>query len=171
MRGAVLLIVAALTPLAGCNQFQLAGHNLCNEPVQYLDEFKLSHQLRAEAKKVWAEVCRQNGQPFSPDFADGFVDGYVDYLERGGTAAPLAVPPLKYRRSKYMTPEGHALVRDYLAGFKYGADVAVNTGRRDLLTVPVVMPSVPKEVPLNINTEPPAVEGEPLPLPRTAEGK
>lgn len=169
MRGAALLVAAAVGPLAGCNQFQLAAHNLCNEPVQYLDEKKLAHQLRSEARKVWAEVCQQNGQPFSADFADGFVDGYADYLERGGTAAPPAVPPLKYRRSKYLTPEGHALVRDYMAGFKYGADVAVNTGRRDLLTVPVVMPATPRDVPLNINTEPPP--GEPLPLPRPAEGK
>ena len=51
-------------------------------------------------------------------------------LDNGGTTQPPVVPPLRYRRSQYLTPNGHARVRDYLTGFKYGAEVACATGRR-----------------------------------------
>jgi hypothetical protein len=51
------------------------------------------------------------------------------------------VPPARYTTNKkYFTPEGHALIRDYFLGFKYGTDVAVATGQRQYLTVPILVP-------------------------------
>ena len=39
-----------------------------------------------------------------------------------------------------MSVEGHARIQDYFCGFKYGSDVAVESGKRDLITVPILLP-------------------------------
>jgi hypothetical protein len=143
--------VGLLALLTGCNLAYYAGHNLANEAVSRADEHKLQGRLQAEAKACWKEVCRQYpARTFSPEFADGFLDGYADYLDHGGEPKPPAMPPLKYRRTKYLTPEGHARVRDYFCGFKYGADVAAATGHRQFLVVPILLPEARPEPPLNI---------------------
>lgn len=143
--------VGLMTPLAGCNLVHYAGHNLTNEPVSRVDEHKLQSRLRSESAATWREVCHQYpSRTFTPEFADGFQDGFVDYLDRGGEPKPPAMPPLKYRRSKYLTPEGHARVRDYFCGFKYGAEVAAASGNRQYLVVPVLLPEQKPFQPLNI---------------------
>jgi hypothetical protein len=104
-------------------------------------EDAIQHQIRKDAREAWREVQTQYARrAFTAEFRDGFLDGYIDYLDRGGDAQPPVVPPAKYtRHQKYFTPEGHALLRDYLLGFKYGVDVAVATGQRQYLTVPVLL--------------------------------
>src|SRR5439155_23053559 len=77
---------------------------------------------------------------FTAEFRDGFVEGYVDYLDRGGNAQPPVVPPIRYTRNHYLTPDGHLLVKDYFLGFRYGLDVAVASGHRQYLVVPVLVP-------------------------------
>ncbi len=175
MRWAAILIAGSLASLCGCNLFQTAAHNLVNEPIQYIDEKKLSHRLRGEARAVWAEESQKcPGTTYTIDYVDGFLDGYVDHLDNGGPPQPPAVPPLRYRRSRFLTPEGHALIRDYLTGFKHGAEVAANSGHREFLTVPVVLPVPMPEQPLQINTEnltPTPESGEKLPPPRVIEPK
>lgn len=167
MRWVAVICAGGIVPLAGCNLVYYAGHNLVNEPVSRYDQCKLDARLRAEAEAAWREVCLSYPtRTFTPEFADGFVDGFIDYLDSGGTPQPPAVPPLRYRRSQYLTPDGHARVRDYLTGFKYGAEVACATGRRQFLTVPVVLYEPRPEVPLNIvRVPPPPAEfvGPPLP--------
>ena len=181
MRWMAVVCAAGLAPLAGCNLAYYAGHNLANEPVMRYDECKLDARLRAEAEACWREVCLQYpARSFTAEFADGFVEGYIDYLDSGGTPQPPAVPPLRYRRSQYLTPQGHARARDYLTGFKYGSEVACATGRRQFLTVPVVLHEPRPEPPLNITRipPPPAVDAElpvtpgpaaPIPAPRPAD--
>lgn len=168
MRWTALLVAGCVAPLTGCNLFQLAGHNLANEPVQYIDDAHLTKRVRVEARLVWAGVCQEHPEtPCSADYAEGFVDGYADHLENGGPVRPPVVPPLRYRRSKYFTPDGQAAVREYVAGFQTGAETAAKSGRRDLLLVPVVLANPQPDPPLKINREPakPAA-GEPLPPPR-----
>ena len=151
MRLRSVLLIGPLLPLCGCNLFRLAGHNLANETISRHDERKFDHRLESESRCVWRDVCRQYpARTFTPEFADGFTDGYVDYLDVGGTPRPPAVPPLRYRRSSYLTPHGHALVKDYLIGFQYGAEVAVATGKREFLTVPVLLGEALPEPPLNV---------------------
>jgi hypothetical protein len=160
MRFKAVLCCAGLAPLAGCNMAYYASYNLVNDSVTQLDEHKLSKRLRAEARAAWREVCRQYpGRTFSDEFTDGFQEGYADYLENGRVAQPPAVPPVRYRRSRYLTPEGHALIKDYFAGFKYGADVAVATGRREFLTVPILLPDPRPEMPLNLQIPVPPEAG------------
>ncbi len=155
MRWKPVLLLGPLVPVSGCNLFQLASYNLINEPVTRHDERKLDRRLADESRATFQEVCRQfQGRTFTPEFADGFTDGYVDYLQHGGVPTPVAVPPVRYRRSNYMTPHGHALVRDYLAGFGYGAEVALATGQRQFLTVPVLLPEPAPDVPLAVTRLP-----------------
>jgi hypothetical protein len=51
-----------------------------------------------------------------------------------------AVPPPKYRRKRFMTPEGYAAVEDWYAGFKHGASTAMASGLRNLVVLPVQCP-------------------------------
>lgn len=179
MRSLRILWLGLLLPGTGCNLFWYAGHNLINEPRSRLDEFQVSRRLRVEAEQTWARVCREYGdRSFTREFADGFVEGYIDYLEHGGQSQPPTVPPPRYRRPAYLTPSGYERAKDYLIGFKYGADVALATGRRQFLTVPVLVPEPRSEPPLNINmvsdaeaipVPPPASDSKPLGIPRVLE--
>ena len=170
MRWGNLLLAAGLLAQTGCLLARNVAHNLANESAEHWDERKLSRQLRAEARGGWAAFCQQSGGAFSTDFADGFRDGYADYLESGGSGCPPAVPPLRYRRSAYLNPEGHARIRDYFAGFKTGVDVAAESGRRQYLTVPVLVSDTPTPGPLPgtqiPRTDVPLRAGEQLPAPR-----
>ena len=180
MRWKAVVCIGWLAPLTGCNIAYYAGHNLLNEPATRWDEHKLDKRLHAEAKSAWRDVCRQYpARTFTPEFADGFQEGYVDYLDNGGSPRPPAVPPPRYRRARYLTPEGNARARDYLIGFKYGADVATATGRREFLTVPVALSEPQPDPPLAIthipappetSADPPgAVVIPPLPPPTPAQ--
>ena len=134
--------VGCLAPvLGGCNIAHYTAHNLINAELVHLTQTGIQHEIRSDARAAWQEVrCQYPRRMFTEEFRDGFLDGYADYLDRGGSAQPPAVPPLKYtRHKKYFTPEGHALIKDYFLGFKYGVDVAVATGQRQFLTVPVLL--------------------------------
>jgi len=152
MRSLSVLGLVTLLPLgAGCNLAYYAGHNLVNEPVTRADEHKLSGRLRGEARVAWRTVCRQHPRrQFTAEFIDGFTDGYADHLESGGPPVAPAVPPLRYRRADYLTPQGQPLVRDYLVGAQYGAEVAAASGRRQSLTVPVLVSTQQPDAPLSV---------------------
>lgn len=171
MRWQAVVVAGCVAPLTGCNIFNYAAHNLSNEPAQYFDDRKIEHHLRKDAERVWKVIARQYPQrTFSKEFEDGFVSGYVDYLDNGGKATPPLVPPLKYRRSKYLCPSGHALIRDYFAGFKYGAEIACVSGQRQYLTVPVLLPVGQPEPPLDITTgDDPNIPKMPPPPPLPSE--
>jgi hypothetical protein len=173
MRWKAVVCAAGLGPLAGCNLAYYTGYNLVNESRQALDEHRLSKRLRAEARAAWQEVCRQYpGSAFTDEFRDGFADGYVDYLDIGHVPQAPAVPPPRYRRNAYLSPEGHALIKDYFAGFHYGAEVAAATGGREFLTIPVLLPDPKPEQPLDIRIPaPPGAAPTPVaPAPKPVPG-
>lgn len=168
-----LLIAGSIAPLSGCLLAEHTARNLFNEPTELLDNKKITRQLRHESRAVWQQVCQQHpARTFTADFVDGFQDGYCDYLESGGTAQPPAVPPVKYRRSRYMSVEGHAQIQDYFCGFKYGMDIAVVSGKRELITVPILLPEPPPQPPVQARQVPlqavPRMP-EPLPAPKPVE--
>ena len=177
MHWKALLLAGCLPPLSGCLLAEHTSRNLFNEPTELLDNKKITHRLRQDARTVWGQVCHQYpARTFSADFVEGFTSGYVDYLESGGTAQPPAVPPIRYRRSRYMSVEGHALIQDYFCGFKYGCDVAAASGKRDLITVPILLPEPPADTPVQarqVPGEPVKVlprPAEPLPAPKPVDG-
>jgi hypothetical protein len=134
---------------AGCNIAYYTARNLTNEPLVVCTQVGIEHQLRSEARAVWQDVRGDYPRrAFTAEFHDGFVDGYVDYLDRGGNGSLPAVPPSKYsRHKKYFTEDGQCLVKDYFLGFKYGQEIAIATGKRQYLTVPVLLPQVPSGPP------------------------
>jgi hypothetical protein len=173
MRWKAVVCAAGLGPLAGCNLAYYTGYNLVNESRQALDEHRLSKRLRAEARAAWQEVCRQYpGSAFTDEFRDGFTEGYVDYLDIGHVPQAPAVPPPRYRRNAYLSPEGHALIKDYFAGFQYGAEVAAATGGREFLTIPILLPDPKPEQPLDIRIPaPPGAAPTPVaPAPKPVPG-
>jgi hypothetical protein len=169
MRYRMWLLAGCLSPLAGCHLAKNISHNLHNEPAQYFDDEHVEKQLRKEARAAFAEVKRQYPHRFfGDDFQEGFIEGYSDYLNHGGKAELPAMPPLKYRRAKYLNPEGHAQIRDWFLGFKYGMDVAVATGCRPFYTFPILTTD-PKELPsldITVLPAPPSADA-PLPKPGT----
>jgi hypothetical protein len=122
---------------------ETALHNAVNEPAMYLDEKHVTHQCRAEGHRVAKEMRVR--QAVSEDYEDGFVDGYADALERGGEPLPPAVPPTKYRRGRFLNADGHARIHNYFAGFQHGATCAASSGKRQFLTVPIMLPDQPVE--------------------------
>jgi hypothetical protein len=148
MRWPATLFVLGLVPLAGCHLASTAAHNALNEPIEYFDQQSLHARLRGDARKFLRDVQDRLGpRALGDDYSDGFLDGYVDYLEHGGQSLPPAVPPLKYRRSRFLNQDGHARIHEYFAGFQQGADTACHSGERSFLTVPVLVSDV-KQTPL-----------------------
>jgi len=167
MRWRSVAIAGALWPAGtGCNIAHNAARNIINEPHVVWTQHGIKHDLRREARAVWETSrfdCPEHAD--SEAFRDGFIDGYVDFLDRGGNASLPAVPPAKYTRHKdYFTETGQCLVKEYFLGFKLGQEVAIATGRRQLLTVPVLLPQEPSgPPPLTVN--PGGVEPPPAMIP------
>ena len=140
--------------------------------------------IRQAAREAWAAVeAEHSRRALTAEFRDGFLDGYADYLDRGGDGQPPAAPPARYATNpKYLSPEGHTLIRQYFLGFRYGAEVAIASGRRHYFTVPVLIPDAggPAAVveplgpppipdtgaPVAAAPPPKPKTGEPLPAPR-----
>lgn len=172
MRWTALLVAGFAAAAAGCQLAHSTAHNLWNEPVEYLDQKKVTKRLRQEGEAALAELRQTRRRHCTDDFAEGFVDGYADFLEHGGNTAPPAVPPLKYRRGRFLNPDGHARVHDYFAGFQSGAETAAGTGKRQFLTVPILLADPVVTPPVNARQIPADECGpttaETLPKPRPA---
>lgn len=143
MRGMTLALAAAWGPaVTGCSILETAARNAVHEPQLVATQWALESDLRRQAREAWRQVrVEYPRRAFTAEFRDGFLDGFVDYLDRGGNGSLPAVPPAKYvRQKKYFTEEGQCLLKDYFLGFQYGQEVAIATGRRQYLTVPVLLP-------------------------------
>jgi hypothetical protein len=172
MRWKSVAFAGVISPaVAGCNLAHLTARNLVNEPHVVWTQHAIEHDLRRQARAAFQEVCGEYpDRAFSDPFRDGFTDGYVDYLDRGGNASMPAVPPSRYtRHPRYYTEEGQCLVKEYFLGFKYGQEVAIATGRRQYLTVPVLLPQ-PPVVPPVFNVQPAPGTAPMMPPPRPPGG-
>lgn len=68
--------------------------------------------------------------------ANGGAGGFTEYP----VCAP--VPPERYQRKRYTTPEGMHAIEDWYAGFRHGAATAMASGLRNLQVVPIQCPPV-----------------------------
>ncbi|MCS6976314.1 MAG: hypothetical protein NZM31_04795 [Gemmatales bacterium] len=137
----LFLLMTALLPASGC--LILAGaRNLLVEPVAaFTLDCLEAKRNEALAVAAWKQVLQENpGAEFSVHYAEGFRQGFVDYLNAGGTGAPPPVPPRKYWGVRYETPEGHAAMQDWFAGFRHGADTAAQSGYREFIVLPTPIP-------------------------------
>ncbi|MFO0825413.1 MAG: hypothetical protein U0792_20220 [Gemmataceae bacterium] len=175
MRWKTVALAGALAPSAiGCGLAQSTTRTVVNETCVGYTQHCVHHDLKKQAATVWKEIrCQYPRRAFTAEFHDGFVDGYVDYLDRGGNGSMPAAPPSKYtRHKKYYTENGQCLLKDYFLGFKYGQEIAIATGKRQFLTVPVLLPDRPPEPP-RFMIEPPsdaATLTPPMPVPTPPPG-
>lgn len=175
MRWKTVALAGALGPTAiGCGLAQSTTRTVVNEICVGKTQHCVHRDLKKEAAGIWKEIrCQYPRRAFTAEFHDGFVDGYVDYLDRGGNASIPAVPPSKYtRHKKYYTENGQCLLKDYFLGFKYGQEIALATGKRQFLTVPVLLPDRPPEPP-RFTIEPRGDAGTlppPMPVPTPPPG-
>lgn len=172
MRWKSVALAGALGPvLAGCNVAHNAARTIVNEPHVVWTQHAIEHDLRKAAKAAFEAAkaeCPEHAA--SAEFRDGFIDGYVDYLDRGGNPTLPAVPPAKYtRHKKYFTENGQCRVKEYFLGFKLGQEVAIATGRRQFLTVPVLLPQLPPGPPV-FNVQPDTTTPPPMTPPKPPGG-
>ena len=150
-----ILILVGLSSLAGCSLQRTAAHNLGFERHLRHGDNSLEREIRADARATLRQICGPHAHPsFTEEYELGFSDGYFDFLDRGGPVQPPTLPPTSLRRKQYLTAEGQAKVRDYFLGFQYGGQIAESTGRREFLTVPIVLSDSPTLPPLNITVIP-----------------
>jgi hypothetical protein len=141
MRMGRLLRLAGLFVLgSGCTLIENGGRNLLHDPIQYhynADRFVSGFRNKWLANAAWDEFVGANPEyAESPDYQCGFKEGFADYLEYGGNGQPPPLPPRKYWKVHYQTPQGHQAIEEWYAGFAHGAAVARDTGLRQLVTVP-----------------------------------
>ncbi len=153
MRATVLLLLGVVGgaaagcqsayPEPGCNTLYAdVVRNVVEAPVRGCDDAKLKSQLGKLARRAWDDYRSRCAQEFSADFADGFRQGYADYLYEGPPGLPPAVPPFPYQLRRYETPQGHAAIEQWYAGFAAGAEAAKASGVRDLVVIPLSQPPI-----------------------------
>jgi hypothetical protein len=158
--------------VSGCSMYKNAARNLFEAPIDVVDECTFIYGNRKIAQSVWRDFCRANvDATYSPDYAAGFIDGYADYLDAGGRPLEPAVPPWRYRRPKYQTPDGYRAIENWYAGFRDGTAAAISAVPGDLLRLPSLgamlkSPDVGPRPPRSEPIEMPPDRPEKLPYPR-----
>ena len=94
-----------------------------------------------------AELDDYQHEPFSEDARSGFEAGFVDYLDAGGIGHLPPLPPRRYWKATYETPEGQLAMQEWFSAYKHGAAMAEASGYRQFVTVTasdsLVMNTVP----------------------------
>lgn len=145
MRIRAMLAVSCASALAagGCSVDVLhyGAKNLVYTPCSRLNGAKECCRSNTLAEESWRAFQKNSpGTQFSKDFASGYVFGFADYVEKGGSGNPPVVPPLRYRKVHYETPEGHQQIADWFAGCRAGAAAGMASGYRQNVILPMVVP-------------------------------
>ena len=175
MRSVLRCVIGLCVALAGCRgPVELAWNTIVVEPALFCvgRDMAVMHSRHYRlATTAWQEIA--DGQPgpmCSDDYECGFKDGFADYLDAGGSCEPPTLPPRRYWRSCYRTPEGHRAIQDWFAGFRYGAACARDSGLRHFAVIPssALIAPPPGHLPLP-ETMPPPQEIIPAPMPSRGE--
>lgn len=167
----LLIVFGLLLATSGCQELPLgsgfeiwryATRNLYEAPVDTRDDCLERMRYRHLGEKAWQDICAQNPGQYSVHYGRGFVDGFADFLYAGGTGEPPMVPPWRYRKAVYETPEGFQAIEDWFAGFRHGAGAAQASGLRNFVLVPLSQVPPPPDAYLMMPPEP----SEGLPPPR-----
>ncbi|QDU62604.1 hypothetical protein Pan216_34710 [Planctomycetes bacterium Pan216] len=140
---AACIIAGVCLQGTGCALYKSAFRNICHEHKRKSDEYFAKRRDRAVAKKVWAEI--RDSSPdctYSVDYADGFKEGFVDFVRYGSPDVPRPLPPRKYWRNRYQTPQGLQAMEDWFAGFDHGMAAAHDGGYRSFVVIPTQVPEL-----------------------------
>ena len=157
------LAIAICQACCGCTLYTHGKHVLLTDPLHFpnnINHISTRHRFRKIGKQYLNDFyCANDHVPASKEYSDGFLDGFEDYITYGARQAPPALPPRRYWKKHYTTPEGFGVVHDWHAGFADGSLQAASSGLRELQTVPSSL-LVPRFAP--------AIDSETLP-PTTPE--
>jgi hypothetical protein len=163
-----ILVCTPLLCLSGCSWLPYLGYNLVGTPLEVAECCCFHVETYCRGANAWREVTEHNPErTYSPAYHDGFCHGFADYVKRGGTGEPPAVPPCKYRYPVLRTPEQQQEIDDWFAGFRHGADVARQQGWREGVLVPISRPplTVPDQFRQEIVPMRPPLDGPLAPRP------
>jgi hypothetical protein len=153
----------------GCSDILVSTvRNVCYEAALGTENIQECVRDRLVADAVWKSFRSDHAEhAYSSDFAEGFKAGYRDFVEEGGRGRPPALPPKCYWGVAGQTPQGHAAVADWFAGFHQGAAAAQESGARQLVIVPSSLPHLGQTTrPQATPADGAAKEPEELPSPR-----
>lgn len=169
MRRKAILLFLLLCPLgSGCGLFGTGARNLWYEANLIKTSRYERLCLDRMAHQAWEEVkgsCPQYAN--SVDYACGFKEGFVDYLYAGGNGEPPAMPPKRYLRFREQKAHGCEALLAWYAGYRHGAAVAMASGLRQRLLIPLPPPPGPS-LPPPLPPLPPTGSIVAAPLPQEA---
>jgi len=126
-------------PCLGCQPIAAFVRTMFIQPIQYFNDvdcvFSKGHYC-CKSLAAWRAFVDEHPGPHSEDFACGFKRGFADYLHRGGSGNPPALPPRCYWGVHHETPVGRMAVQQWFDGFRAGAQAAIMSGHRNLVVVP-----------------------------------
>jgi hypothetical protein len=123
---------------AGCRLPEAITENLASTTCLVSDDLRAKLYYRHLAGAAWREFQADDPEHAdSADFAKGFKQGFADYLDAGGDSSRGRLPPQRYWKTRYQTPEGRSAIDSWFAGFKAGAQAAKASGYRDYVVIPV----------------------------------
>ena len=135
--GAALCAVVLCALNVGCGLATNFTRVLVFETAQTVDDKLACIHHRRAADAAWDDARRADPQQtHTEDYARGFKVGFADYLYADGTTAPPPVPPRRYWKTHYQTPQGHRAIEDWYAGYAQGATAARESNGRQWITVP-----------------------------------
>jgi hypothetical protein len=159
--GRLLVIAAAVAGSPGCallGSVPLLGERIC----EHVDDYAERCRNRKWAREAFGRVESAAGCPLAPSYRDGYLDGFAEFLYRGGSGEPPALPPAKYRALCYQNLAGYRAIELWFTGYREGAAAARSGGYREFVTGPTALrhPSLVEPVP---PVAPPAAQPEALP--------
>jgi hypothetical protein len=167
------LLMAFCLVNTGCSLVESTCRNVAQQPAYVVDEKATKKHNELVAQDAWKQFAAANcaGEDqaeYTSEYRQGFIEGYADYLTNGGKGEAPAVPPFGYTKLHAQTPWGAMAAQDWFAGFREGALMAMQSGRREYITIPFSIPltgnlykksyaSLPR------HSEEPALEELPMP--------
>lgn len=138
-----LLLIGLCSLGSGCGIVKYSTRNLVQAPCDVWQNAVDCVRNRQLANEAWSEYqSATSQQTYSAHFEAGFKEGFMDFLDAGGTGAPPAAPPWRFRKAMYEGIEGIRAVEDWFRGFREGASAAHASGLRSQILVPLSLSAV-----------------------------
>jgi hypothetical protein len=122
---------------SGCQLAWDITTNIAFETCMFTDHIHSSVYYYRLACDAWAKYRSAHPDLANQqDFAKGFKHGYAEFLEDGGIPGTPPLPPQRYWKKCYQSPEGRNATALWSAGFKEGSLAAKASGYRNFVVVP-----------------------------------